>query len=116
MSSLYRKPRQRCSSARDGPISFRKNGSPIGRIIADHSLVKVRVVRQPQGTVQGIALRAYHPGRVYDLAPALADYLIAEGYALLEMRRDAPGELAEPERRRAGRPIIDNHRNGRRPR
>jgi hypothetical protein len=79
--------------------------------------VKVRILRQPKGTIQGIALKAYHPDRVYDLAPALAEFLIAEGYALLEMRRDAAPQLAEPERRnRAARATMDDRRYSRRPR
>lgn len=75
--------------------------------------MKVRVVRQPQGTVQGITLQAYHAGHVYDIAPSLAEFLIAEGYAILEMRREQSAH-AEPERRRAARTIIDEHRDGRR--
>ena len=76
--------------------------------------MKVRVVRQAHGTVQGVTLQSYHAGHVYDIAPALAEFLIAEGYAILEMRRDEQNRLAEPERRRVARTIIDEHRDGRR--
>ena len=49
--------------------------------------VLVRVIRQPQGVIDGIQLGHYRPGQTYDLAPSLADYLVLEGCALLEMRR-----------------------------
>jgi hypothetical protein len=93
---------------------FLTKRSPNGRRIAEDIGVKVRVVRQPQGTVQGVTLQSYHAGYVYDIAPALAEFLIAEGYAILEMRREEQRALAEPERRRVARTIIDEHRNGRR--
>ena len=48
--------------------------------------MRVRIVRQPQGTVTGISLKYYRPGQVYELPPILADYLVAEEYAIYEMR------------------------------
>jgi hypothetical protein len=47
----------------------------------------VRVIRQPFGTVNGIALHQYRPGHVYELPPSLADYLVLQGFAIIEMRR-----------------------------
>ena len=43
-------------------------------------------MRQPIGMVQGMSLKYYRPGEVYELPPSLAEYLIMEEYAILEMR------------------------------
>lgn len=63
--------------------------------------MKVRVLRQPIGTVLGVALRWYRPGQVYDLPAALAAYLVTEGFAMVEMRsEDRRPSSIETERRR----------------
>jgi hypothetical protein len=33
-----------------------------------------------------MSLHYYHPGVAYDVAPELAEYLVAEGFASIEMR------------------------------
>jgi hypothetical protein len=38
------------------------------------------------GTVDGVPLDKYTPGERYDLNPALAEYLIVQGFAIAEMR------------------------------
>ena len=48
--------------------------------------MKVRILKRASGTIDGVALKKYTPGAVYDVAPTLADYLILEGLARLEMR------------------------------
>lgn len=48
--------------------------------------MRVRIVKQPRGVVQGIALNHYKLGCVYDMPTDLALYLIAEGFADAEMR------------------------------
>ena len=74
------------------------------------------MVRQPQGTVNNVPLNLYHPGRVYDVSTSLAEYLIAEGSALLEMRHDGPAQpLAGPDRRAVAQ-IIEEYRSGKRAR
>jgi hypothetical protein len=60
----------------------------------------VRMIRQPRGTVDGVQLGSYRPGQTYDLAPALADYLVLEGCALLEMRRGERSTRRRPNERR----------------
>ena len=63
--------------------------------------MKVRIVRQPQGTVTGISLKYYRPGHVYELPPTLADYLVAEEYAIYEMRdSDQTSQPVDIERRK----------------
>jgi hypothetical protein len=66
---------------------------------ADRIDMRVRIIREPHGTVNGVSLRNYRAGEVYDIPSTLADYLILEEYAILEMRhRRVPVEV---ERRRA---------------
>ena len=63
--------------------------------------MKVRIFRQSYGSVQGVSLRLYRPGQVYDLPPALAAYVVAEGLGIVEMRTDQQASQPfHPERRR----------------
>jgi hypothetical protein len=48
--------------------------------------MKVRIVKRPNGRVDGMALRRFVPGEVYDVSPTVADYLVVEGFAKPEMR------------------------------
>ena len=61
--------------------------------------MKVRIVRQPTGSVEGISLHFYHPGNVYDLPASIAEYLVAEGFALIEMRTEHQPPSDVPDRR-----------------
>lgn len=59
------------------------------------------MLRQPVGTVQGMSLKWYRPGQVYDLPATLAAYLVTEGFALVEMRSEQNvSYTAEHDRRR----------------
>ena len=63
--------------------------------------MRVRITRQPLGIIQGVSLKHYRPGEVYELPPSLADYLVVEKYAIFEMReRDRPVPIEEERRRR----------------
>jgi len=64
------------------------------------------MLRQPVGSVQGLSLRWYRQGQVYDLPAALAGYLVTEGFALVEMRtdRDLPSRVDGDRRRKSARP------------
>ena len=54
--------------------------------------------------VQGMSLNYYRPGEVYELPPSLAEYLVMEEYAILEMRnREKAHAPVVEERRRAWR-------------
>jgi hypothetical protein len=59
--------------------------------------VRVRLTKLPDEPVNGHDWRGYQIGRVYDLPPEIADYLVVAGYAVVEMRGDR--RLAAPERR-----------------
>ena len=48
--------------------------------------MKVRIIKEPSGLVQGVSLASYKLGQVYDIPANLADYLVLEGYAQSEMR------------------------------
>ena len=65
--------------------------------------MRVRIIRQPSGFVDDISLTAYRLGRVYDLPVSLAYYLIAENFALCEMRRDDPQPFAQHAEDRRGK-------------
>jgi hypothetical protein len=64
--------------------------------------MRVRITRQPLGIVQGVSLKYYRPGEVYELPASLAEYLVMERYAIFEMRVNdkPPLPLAEERRRR----------------
>ena len=64
--------------------------------------VRVRITRQPLGMIQGMVLNHYRPGEVYDLPPSLAECLVMEQYAILEMRdpQSRRWEGSEERRRR----------------
>jgi hypothetical protein len=63
--------------------------------------MKVRITRQPIGVIHGVSLKYYRLGEVYELPPPLAEYLVMENYAILEMRdRDKPPMPVEVDRRR----------------
>ena len=43
-----------------------------------------------------MSLHYYHPGEAYDLAPELAEYLVAEGFASIEMRQRQRSSRSRP--------------------
>ena len=47
----------------------------------------VRVIRQPTGILDGLSLSQYRVGQTYELNPALAEFLVVQGFAVFEMRR-----------------------------
>jgi hypothetical protein len=57
--------------------------------------MRVKIVRQPVGSVNGLNLTLYKPRLIYDLPPDLASYLVASGFARLEMR--GSGKAGPPE-------------------
>lgn len=65
--------------------------------------VKIRIVRQPVGDVNGVSVSHYLPGHAYDVAPKLASYLVSEGFAFFE-RRDVDKQKAPPKLDRRKKP------------
>ena len=60
----------------------------------------VKILRHTTDSVDGISLAHYLPGRVYDLPPLIADYLVMQGFAIFEMRRRQRSHRARPHERR----------------
>lgn len=52
-----------------------------------YSGMRVRIIRRPSGVVDGMSLHYYHAGREYEVSHELAEYLVASGFASIEMRR-----------------------------
>ena len=53
--------------------------------------MKVKITRRAYGVINGLSLSYYRPGEIYDLPSTLAEYLVMEDYAILEIRdRDSP--------------------------
>jgi hypothetical protein len=71
-------------------------------LLASIGRMRVRITRQPLGMVQGVSLKHYRPGEVYELPPPLAEYLVIERFAIFEMRagEKPPVEITEERRRR----------------
>ncbi len=65
--------------------------------------MKVRIIREPLGTLNGSALSGYRIGEVYDLPVIVADYLVVEGFAIVEMRQRHVKVPVAAERRQSGR-------------
>jgi hypothetical protein len=62
--------------------------------------VRIRIIVQPRGFVDGVSLRHYLLGHVYDVSAALAEYLVADGSAQLEMRSRQRSRRPRPNERR----------------
>jgi hypothetical protein len=63
--------------------------------------MKVKIIRQPAGSVNGLNLTLYKPRLIYDLPADLASYLVTSGFARLEMRgSDKAGPPEGIERRK----------------
>jgi hypothetical protein len=77
--------------------------------------VKILILRQPFGVLQGVALKWYRPGLVYDLPGALASYLVTEGFGMVEMRSDQQQPSPVEPDRRCKRVSSDTLRQGKRP-
>ena len=63
-------------------------------------VVKIRIIRQPSGFLNGVSLSSYRVGHTYDMPATLATFLVIEGFAEVEMRRD-DGQHVPVERRKS---------------
>ena len=70
-------------------------------IVAINNGVKVRILKRPTGTLDGMPLKRHVPGEVYDVPASVAEYLVMEGFALPEMRRPIRAALKKKKDRRA---------------
>lgn len=69
-------------------------------IVAPDSGVKVRITRRPTGTLEGMPLKRYLQGEVYDVSPSVGDFLVLQGFAKIEMRRSVNVKLKKKTDRR----------------
>jgi len=65
--------------------------------------MRVRITREPKGVIDGMSLHYYHAGEAYDMSAQLGEYLVAEGYASIEMRRRERSARPRPRDRRRSR-------------
>jgi len=67
--------------------------------------MKVKILKQTLGHVNGVSLRHYKANEIYELPPSIANYLVAEGAALFEMRnRDNQSGPHDGKERRGQKP------------
>ena len=66
--------------------------------------MKVRIVKRPTETLDGMDLDKYAPGLVYDVSRELAEYLVLQGFGKFEMRRTTRPGLKQKEDRRIPKP------------
>jgi hypothetical protein len=53
--------------------------------------VRVRIIQTPvEGELDGLKLDGFTPGLVVDVTPSIALWLIAQRYAVVEMRQSPP--------------------------
>ena len=60
-------------------------------------------MRQPKSGLEGPSIRAYQVGEVYDIPPSVAQYLVIEGFAIVEMRNPDTRTADATDRRRKPR-------------
>ena len=58
--------------------------------------MKVKILKWTLGHADGVSLRHYRPNETYEVPPNIANYLVAEGAALFEMR-NAEAQAIPPE-------------------
>jgi hypothetical protein len=63
--------------------------------------MRILIVRQPAGNIDGIPLAPYQLGQSYDLPPILANYLVAQGFGVFD---ESQGESASSESATRQRP------------
>jgi len=76
-------------------------------LVATDNHVKVRIVKRPAETLDGVELNKYAPGVVYDVSRQLAEYLVLQGFAKFEMRRTSRPTLRAKGDRRTPKPSAD---------
>lgn len=63
--------------------------------------MRVHVRQKPMGSFNGVALEQYQQGRTYNMDVALGEFLIAQGYAVVEMRQFKRSNRRRERERRA---------------
>ena len=74
--------------------------------------MKIRVIRRPSETAD-VSTEGYRPGQVYDVSAGLAEYLVTEGFAAIEMRSGSDHQRFGGRERRRFHEVIEEHRSNR---
>jgi hypothetical protein len=92
------------SAARAAVLQLNNVGFYLFSKESDEPRMRIRIVKKATGSVSGIDLDRYQPGQVYDVGAGIAEYLVAEGLAIVEMRdKDRPAPVAKKHDRRRGK-------------
>jgi hypothetical protein len=62
--------------------------------------VKIKIIKQPRGVLEGFRLDRYRVGEVYDVPASLANYLVADEFAMFDSRDPSHRQPRTPDRRR----------------
>lgn len=73
--------------------------------------MRIRVIRRPTGAPYG-GTDSYRPGQVYDVPATLGEYLVAKGFAAVEMRGNSTHQQFAGRERRKFYEVIEEHRSG----
>ena len=61
----------------------------------------VQIVKQPtEARIDGLELKHYIVGEVYDIEPLVAEYLVVNGFAIVEVRHGQRSARKRPNDRR----------------
>jgi len=63
-------------------------------------LMLVKITKQPSGNLDGMELRRYLAGQQYNVSAAMGEYLVLNGFALVEVRGKQRSHRERSERRR----------------
>ena len=69
--------------------------------------MRVRITQRLQGRIEGIRLSQFETGRIYDLAPELACYLIVTDAGVSEIEQGPEPPLSDQGIDRLLHPVID---------
>jgi hypothetical protein len=73
--------------------------------------VRIRIIKRPRGSIDGVSIGFYRIGESYDVTAMLGQYLMAEGFAQLEMRVGQRSRRPRPsERRKSNSPFFSQTR------
>ena len=64
----------------------------------------VKILKQPSGRLDGMELKRYILGESYNVSPAVAEYLVLNQFAIVEVRGQQRSSRQRPHERRHSNP------------
>ena len=64
----------------------------------------VKILKQPTGRLDGMDLKRYMLGESYNVSPAVADFLVLNNFAIVELRGGQRSHRQRPTERRYSSP------------